>query len=129
MSRIIAKGTYGIINYTIEQDLDAKTYLVEKNKELLSYAYFNFSSFINNKVPKFGKYEIEEFVANIIVLALIKGDLTDLMNINISYYDFPYNDVSLAKEIIKKRILGYCEIVEENNNVVKLRYLGKKSTL
>ena len=67
MSRIIAKGTYGIINYTIEQDLDAKTYLVEKNKELLSYAYFNFSSFINNKVPKFGKYEIEEFVANIIV--------------------------------------------------------------
>ena len=51
------------------------------------------------------------------------------MNINISYYDFPYNDVSLAKEIIKKRILEYCEIVEENNNVVKLRYLGKKSTL
>ncbi len=126
MLNTITQGNYGILSYIIERDSDDNiTYFVEKDEELISFAKLNFLDFLTSKVPQFGKFEVEEFVGKMLLSCLIKGDLTDLMNTSISYYDCMYNIVSYPKEIIRGKILKICKVIEDNGDVIKLKYLGK----
>lgn len=121
------KGKSGIITYSTScNPKENTTYLVVCDKSILNFAISNFIDFICLKVPRFGKYEVEEFVAKMLLISLIQGDLTTLMNIEISYDDFPYNHGNYSKDTIRKYILEYCEVIRQENNVVTLKYLGKK---
>ena len=123
-----SKGQSGIVTYSTANHLkDDTTYLVQCDKSLLDYAISNFSSFITSKTPKFGKYEVEEVVAKMLLLSLIQGDITALLNTQISYDDSPYNSADYSADTIRKRILEYCEIINLNNGIMTLKYLGKKA--
>ena len=63
-----SKGKSGIITYSTSQKLNDTIYLVQCDNELLDYATSNFSDFIISKVPKFGKYEVEEFIAKMLLI-------------------------------------------------------------
>lgn len=122
-----SKGQSGIITYSTSYNpKDNTTYLVVCDKAILDCAISNFTDFICLKVPRFGKYEVEEFVAKMLLISLIQGDITALMNTEISYDDSPYNDGEYSKDTIIKCILEYCEVIREENNIVTLKYLGEK---
>lgn len=129
MSIPFSQGKYGIISYSIKQDKnDDTTYLVKCDKELFDYATSDFYGFIISKIPKFGKYEVEEFVAKKLILALIEGDITELMNTTISFDDEPYNSGYYSKNTVREKILEFCEIISKEKGVVTLKYLGKPNT-
>lgn len=124
-----SKGYYGIVAYSTKKDKkDDTTYLVQCDKSLLDYAISNFSDFIISKVPKFGKYEVEEFVAKKLILALVQGDITELMNTTISFDDIPYNNGYYSKNKIREKIFEFSEIIRNENGIITLKYLGKLNT-
>lgn len=92
---------------------------------MLNCATSDFSDFIISKVPKFGKYEVEEFVANMLTLALVKGNITELMNTTISFDDGPYNNGYYSKNKIREKIFEFSEIISKENSIITLKYLGK----
>lgn len=121
-----SQGNYGIVSYSVEQDeKDDTTYLVQCDKELLNCATSDFFDFIISKVPKFGKYEVEEFVAKMLLVALAQGDITSLMNTTISFDDAPYNNGYYSKNKIREKIFEFSEIIRNENGIITLKYLGK----
>lgn len=126
MSIPFSQGKYGIISYSIKQDKnDYTTYLVKCDKELLNCATSDFFDFIISKVPKFGKYEVEEFVAKMLLVALAQGDITSLMNTTISFDDAPYNNGYYSKNKIREKIFEFSEIISKKDGIITLKYLGK----
>lgn len=129
MSIPFSQGKYGIISYSIKQDKnDDTTYLVQCDKELFDYATSDFYGFINSKIPKFGKYEVEEFIAKKLILSLIEGDITELMNTTISFDDEPYNSGYYSKNTVRENILKFCKIIRQKNGIITLKYLGHPKT-
>lgn len=129
MSIPFSQGNYGIISYSIKQDKnDDTTYLVKCDKELFDYATSDFYGFIISKIPKFGKYEVEEFVAKKLILALIEGDITELMNTTISFDDGPYISLDYSKNTVRENILKFCKIIRQKNGIITLKYLGHPNT-
>lgn len=84
----LAKGTKGIISYHTQIDsIDSTTYKLQCPKHIQNIAISSLSNFTCNYVPKFGKYEVEEFVAEMILIAIAEHDITKLMNTEISFDD------------------------------------------
>lgn len=82
--------------------------------------------FISTYVPKFGKYEIEEFVGYKMMEALfISKDITDLLNSELVCNDFPYNITRISSERLKKELLKCFTKLEETDSVVKLMFMCK----
>lgn len=131
MKNLDLEGRDGILNYTIEKKDDSTNYTTYKitcEPWLLLLANTNHFEFIDFYVPSYGKYEVEEFIAKRLLASLISGDITELFNTSISYYDYPYGYGEYSKDTIKKSILQYCEVlnVDNDKNVITLKYLGKK---
>ena len=79
-------------------------------------------------MPKFGKYEVEEFVAEMILIAIAEHDITKLMNTEISFDDLPYNSGFYSKENVRELILSYCNVISEKNGIVELNYIGRPTS-
>lgn len=128
MSIIISEGRYGIITYKTEKEwYNGNIYKVTCNPELILLAKNSFCEFVNNSIPKYGKYEVEEFVARMLIISLITGDITELMNTNISYNDYPYGgSCDYSKNTIKESILQFCEVLSTDDGIIKLKYHGKE---
>lgn len=95
----LAKGTKGIISYHTQIDsIDNTTYKLNCPRQIQNIAISNLLEFTNNHVPKFGKYEVEEFVAEMILIAIAEHDITKLMNTEISFDDSPYDKGFYPKE-------------------------------
>lgn len=124
MSIPFLQGNTGIITYS-SKTYDNATFLVKCDKELLDYAISDFHGFIISKVPKFGKYEVEEFVAKMLLLALIQGDMTYLMNTTISFDNGPLITVYCTTNKIREKIFEFSEIISKENGIITLKYLGK----
>lgn len=121
------ESSYGIVSYTIDYEhWDGRKYLVECDSSLLERAKSNVHEFILSNTPKFGKFEVEEFIGNMICHCLIAKEITALMNMTVSYDDSPYNCGEYSKETVKNKILEFCNILSENETTVKLKYLGHK---
>lgn len=125
----LAKGTKGIISYHTQIDsIDSTTYKLQCPKHIQNIAISSLSNFTCNYVPKFGKYEVEEFVAEMILIAIAEHDITKLMNTEISFDDSPYNKGFYPKERIRELILSYCTIISEKNGIVELNYIGRPTS-
>ena len=125
----LAKGTKGIISYHTQIDsIDSTTYKLQCPKHIQNIAISSLSNFTCNYVPKFGKYEVEEFVAEMILISIAEGDITKLMNTEISFDDSPYNKGFYQKERVRELILSYCTIISEKNGIVELNYIGRPTS-
>lgn len=79
--------------------------------------------FIDIHVPKFGKYEVEEFVGYYMKEAiLISKDITDLFNMELLCDDFPYNTTRVNKETIRDRVMKCFDIVKVENGITYLKF-------
>lgn len=120
-----AKGKKGIISYHTQIDsTDSTTYKLQCPKHIQNIAISNLSKFTCNHVPKFGKYEVEEFVAGMILISIAEHDITKLMNTEISFDDSPYNSGYYPKEKVRELILSYCTIISDKDGIVELNYIG-----
>lgn len=125
----LAKGTKGIISYHTQIDsIDSTTYKLQCPKHIQNIAISSLSNFTCNYVPKFGKYEVEEFVAEMILIAIAEHDITKLMNTEISFDDLPYNSGFYSKEKVRELILSYCNVISEKNGIVELNYIGRPTS-
>ena len=125
----LAKGTKGIISYHTQIDsIDSTTYKLQCPKHIQNIAISSLSNFTCNYVPKFGKYEVEEFVAEMILIAISEHDITKLLNTEISFDDSPYNKGFYQKERVRELILSYCTIISEKNGIVELNYIGRPTS-
>ena len=74
-------------------------------------------------VPKFGKYEIEQFVGYFMKEALlISKDITDLFNMELLCDDYPFNTTRVNKETIRERLLKCFNVVQKDNNTTYLSF-------
>ena len=102
------ESSYGIVSYTIDnENSDGKLYFVECDNSLLERAKNNVHEFILDNTPKFGKFQVEEFIGNMICHCLIAKEITALMNMTVSYDDSPYNCGEYSKETVKNKILEF----------------------
>lgn len=125
----LAKGKKGIVSYHTQLDLaDTTIYKVTCSNRLKKIAFSDFSNFTCNHTPCFGKYEVEEFVAEMILISIVKKDITKLMNTEISYGGFPYRSGYYSKEDVRELILSYCNIISDKNGIIVLDYLGKPNS-
>ncbi len=74
-------------------------------------------------VPKFGKYEVEEFVGHFMKEALVMSkDITDLFNMELLCDDFPYNTTRVNVDTIRERLLKCFDIVKVENDTTHLMF-------
>lgn len=123
-----SKGKKGIVSYHTQIESNDTTYNLKCSKELQNAAISNLSDFTYLYVPKFGKYEVEEFVAEMILIAIAEHDITKLMNTEISFDDLPYNSGFYSKEKVRELILSYCNVISEKNGIVELNYIGRPTS-
>jgi len=118
---------YGVDFVTFESE---KRYIILDNPDVSwDDIMKNRDKFILTYVPKFGKYEIEEFVGYKMMEALfITKDITELLNSELLCDDSPFNITRIKQDILKKRIMK-CFVVlcteESNNNTVTLVFKWK----
>ena len=99
-------------------------YLIHDNTEVSwDEVMKNIREFNITYVPKFGKYEIEEFVGDCMRQAIFfSKDITDLFNMELLCDDFPYNETRVTSATIKERVLKCFEIVKKEKNITYLKF-------
>lgn len=119
---------YGVDYITFKAE---KRYIIEDNPNVSwDEIMQNREKFISIYTPKFGKYEIEEFVGYKLMEALfITKDITDLLNSELLCDDSPYNVTRIKYERLKEELLKCFEIVEKdvshNSNAIFLMFKWK----
>lgn len=102
--------------YIIEDNLNVSWDEIMKNRE----------NFISTYVPKFGKYEIEEFVGYKMMEALfITRDITGLLNSELLCDDSPFNITRINRDYLKKQILKCFYVLDIDKNNVSLVFKWK----
>lgn len=132
--RILCKNCCVLETHTIEEGekfgveyivfKPEKRYLIRDNENVSwDYIMKNIKKFQDYYVPKFGKYEIEEFVSYFMKEALfITKDITNLFNMELLCDDLPYNVTRVSTETIKERLLKCFEVVERKEKTIYLKF-------
>lgn len=114
VSTIIKQGIDNGVYYYVKSS--TKRYIIQNTDDYKNKIDIEV---LNSKLPKFGKYEIEEFFESRFLTALlIKRDMTDIFNTTVYYNDFPratYFKAEKVKEIFMKETF---EVVKEEKNIV-----------
>ena len=114
VSTIIKQGIDNGVYYYVKSS--TKRYIIQNTDDYKNKIAIEV---LNSKLPKFGKYEIEEFFESRFLTALlIKRDMTDIFNTTVYYNDFPratYFKAEKVKEIFMKETF---EVVKEEKNIV-----------
>ena len=106
---------------------DGVYYYVEKSEKMYiiqNADCFRFAEleFLKSKLPKFGKFEIENFFLNrFLTSILITHSMTDIFNTTVYYCDYPrdtYFTSDRVKEIFMKNTFN---LVKEEKNVVYIQ--------
>lgn len=117
---------YGVDYVTLESK---KRYIIEDNPKVSwDEIMRNRGAFTTIYVPKFGKYEIEEFVSHKMMEALlITRDITDLLNSELLCEDIPFNITRVKQPELEKAILRCFDVAYEDvyKKVVKLVFKWK----
>ena len=83
--------------------------------------------FMDKYVPKYGKYEIEEYVAHALKEALlITKDATDILNTELLCDDFPYNVTKIPRTRLKEELLELFKVIEKGDNYTVLEFKWEK---
>ena len=128
--RQIAKAGFKFgVNYVIFR-LNGKTYSILPSDEITEISNLGLPNFVTNYVPKFGKYEIEEYVGYALLEALlITKDLTNLLNSELSFIEYNnwicFDAIKIENEYLKRKVLELFEIIEENENQIFLKFKGE----
>ena len=113
VSTITKQGIDDSVYYYVEKS--NKSYVIQ-NAEIFRYSDLEL---LKSKLPKFGKYEIEEFFENRFLTALIiTHDMTEIFNTTVYYSDFPrdtYFSSARVKEIFMEKAFDF---VKEEKNIV-----------
>lgn len=108
-------------------DVKSKRYLIVELDDILKIANLGLHEFTFKYVPKFGKYEIEEYVGFEILKALfITKDLTDLLNSELACATYnplgQIKNLKIKNEDLKEKVLKMFDIVEESEEQVHLKF-------
>lgn len=104
------------IRYILQDNPNVSWDEIMKNRDL----------FISTYVPKFGKYEIEEFVGYKLMEALfITKDVTDLLNANLACFDV-YNTTRVSAERMKEKLFKCFEFKGTKENITYLMFKWKQ---
>lgn len=118
---------YGVDYVTLKSN---KRYIIEDNPNVSwDEVMKNRDKFISTYVPRFGKYEIEEFVGYKMMEALfITKDITDLFNSELLCDDSPFNITRIKQDSLKNKIMKCFDVVWHDaysHKVVKLVFKWK----
>lgn len=116
---------YGVDYVTLKSD---KRYVIRDNPDVSwDEIMKNRDDFISTYVPKFGKYEIEEFVGYKMMEALfITKDITELLNSELICDDRPYNITRINHDALKKRIMKCFYVLDATDKNVSLVFKWKQ---
>lgn len=116
-NKVKYKTYYSNVVYVIKDNHD-----VSWDKIMTEYV----GNFNYEFVPKFGKFEIEKFVGEEMLKALlVTKNITDLFNTDLICDDSPYNVTQMFKEDIISRC-GLCfDVVSKNKDKVVLMFKWK----
>lgn len=77
-------------------------------------------------VPKFGKYEIEDYIGNEMLKALlITKNITDLFNTDLVCDDSPFNVTNVDYKMIQTKLLPCFEVVSQESDKIELMFRWK----
>lgn len=101
-----------------------KKYIIRDNLSALKNQFYcSASDFIIMYVPSFGKYEIEKFVGDKMLEAIIQTkDITELFLNDIYCDDFPFEPMKVSGEEIKRRVLKCFEKVGEDKDNIYIMF-------
>lgn len=123
---VIAQGIEGNVYYYTEYSTQ-KYLIVSPSKEALRDLN---TSELEALLPKFGKFEIEDFFKNRFLNAiLITGDMTDIFNTTVLCSDFRWS-CKFEKDHVKEIFLEKCfTIVKEDTdgNTTYLKLTGRRA--
>lgn len=119
----------GVLYYVKDDALLKMSYFLEEFDEI---DYFNIieqlkSNFNNFKkyLPKFGKYEIEEFIKQKFLHSLlITGNFTDLFNTEIYFNDISY--IRISSEDLLKKLLPCFIVTKTTGATFYLKFKWEK---
>ena len=125
MNFMFQQGQKGPLQYTIiPKDPKKRFDFRVKDDKLLKLALTDFTSFVANHVPNFENFEIEEFIAEQLLISIAKKDINNILNLEIYYNQyFPYKVRVYTPNEISQKILDFCEVSQG-----KIFYLGKKNS-
>lgn len=119
------QGQKGQLHYTIITKNPEKRFDFQvKDSELLKLAFTDFAYFMENYIPNFDFPEIEEFIAEQLLISFAKKDINNILNLEINYNQYyPYKVRVYTPNEISQKILEFCEVSKG-----KIFYLGKKNS-
>lgn len=120
---VIKQGQETNVFYYVEESF--KNYIIS-SPSVEALKLLNISE-LKDLLPKFGKYEIEEFFMNRFLTALfLTRNMTEIFNTTVYCNDF-YRPVYFNSDSIKKIFLDIFEIVNESETKVELKLKLKEN--
>ncbi len=121
IGKVIEEGrTSGNILYYVTE-ANAEYYLEGRENTDISE-----SEFMLKYTPKFGKYEIEDFVGRELLKSLlIGGNISNIFYMNICCDDSPYNVVKISQDRLQKELNKLFTVVKTEKNKIFLKFKWK----
>lgn len=128
-TRIKNSGYKFGVDYVV-LELKGKSYSIIPSDEIYEIANLGLHNFTTQYVPKFGKYEFEEYVGHALLEALfINKDLTDLLNSELSYVEYTpklhFHAIKIENDYLREKVLSLFDIIEENEHQIFLKFKGE----
>ena len=126
LEKVLSEGEMFGVEYVIKR-FDKKYIIVDNKSISWDEIMPHIREFNITYVPKFGKYEIEQFVGHMMLEALlITKDITNLMNMDLLCEEYPYNAIKIDSDILKERVLKCFDIVKTERNSIYLKFKWEK---
>lgn len=126
LPNIISQGLEKGVFYYTEESIK-KYLIISPSKEALKELSIHE---IEALLPKFGKYEIEDFFNNRFINAvLVTGDMTDIFNTTVLCTDY-FRPCKFEKNDVKDIFLEKCFTIvkdDKEDNTIYLKLTGKRS--
>ena len=122
MKKIKMKGAKFGVQYVMLES-DERFLIVDNPRVSWDNVMRNIEKFDFTYVPKFGKFEIEEFVGYYMKEALlISKDITHLLFMELVCDDSPYNITNVSMSQLRERVLKCFDVVRKDGNITYLMF-------
>lgn len=122
-SNIVDSGRkYGVEYVILKSD---KRYIIVDNPDISwdDIMKNRIKDFVTRYVPKFGKFEIEEYLSYAMLEAIIfTKDITNLFNSELLCFDLPYNVTRVSSDSIKNKMLKCFDVVSQSEDEIRLMF-------
>ncbi|MDD2627852.1 MAG: hypothetical protein PHR25_05345 [Clostridia bacterium] len=121
IGKVIEEGrtSWNILYYVTESN----TEFYIKDREVTDISE---SEFITKYTPKFGKYEIEDFIGRELLKSLlIGGDISNIFHMNICCDDRPYNIVKISQDRVREELSKVFTVIKTEEDKIFLKFKWK----